>query len=145
MEKETSDKLNTHTKGVKMQLLLAKEMCEYIESQGMKVLRVWNAPNMRPSKKPNFLKSDVLYANLDFLGSWDVAILARDGKELNEYLVQVKSRFMLKQFKEDQKLWQPRCNLHDYYYWAIYDMKLRRKEDILLKHFKVYDIVDIGD
>ena len=111
----------------------------------MKVLRVWNAPNMRPPKKPNFLKADVLYANLDFLGSWDVALLAKDGEELKEYLVQVKSRFMPKQFKEDQKLWQPRCNLHDFMYWAIYDMKLRRKEDILLKHFKVYDIVDIGD
>lgn len=127
-----------------MQLLLVEEATEYLRKRlGQKILRVWNAPNMRPSKKPNFLKADVLYANLDFLGSWDVAILTKDDDELKEYLFQVKSRFMPKDFKADQKLWEPRCNLHDYMYWAVYDMKARREAEIQLKHFKLFNILDV--
>lgn len=94
--------VNTHNKGVRMQLLLVKEFNEYMRNKAStEVMAIWNAPNLRPSKKPEFLGKKTVYSNKDYLGDWDIAFYTHDNfiYSSTTHLIQVKSRMDYKLYE----------------------------------------------
>ncbi len=133
--------MNKAAKGAKYQLLFIKEFIEYHKPLKYKYIAIWNSPNIRPMKRPEFLNKKIEYSHKDYLGFWDVGILAyNENKELIEARAQIKSKFSLKEYTHFKEVWKGHSNLHTDFYYAVYDMKLKREPEYTFKSFKVFDV-----
>ena len=137
MASTNNGRVNTHDKGVRMQALCLQEFLQHLQAQTVNVFAVWNAPNLRPAKRPLYLPQATEYSNKDFLGDWDLAVWAMAFVQPREYRIQVKSAFREDEYKRLLIKWR---GAHTTMYYAVYGHNPQRKADIVLPHFKLFRI-----